>query len=162
MNKNIVLIGMSGCGKTTIGKLLAEKLEYNFVDVDEYIENKEGMKIKEIFRKGESYFRKLENVYISKITHSKDTVISTGGGVILNISNIIELKRNSLIIYIYRDLVNIINTIDTDDRPLLNNDINIIFKIFEKREQLYEKYCDFKVYNNDNICDTVNKIISLL
>lgn len=162
MNKNVVLIGMSGCGKTTIGKLLAEKLSCNFIDVDEYIENKEGLKISEIFKSGECYFRKLEEKYISEISISKNTVVSTGGGVVLNVNNINKLKNNSFIVYIYRDLVNITNTLDTSNRPLLNNDANSVYDLFKRREQLYEKYCDFKIYNNKNIFEAVENIIKLI
>ena len=79
--KNISLIGFMGTGKTTIGKILAERIGYKFIDVDEYIVKTEGKPINEIFEKyGEDYFRDLETKAIKKILKEENQVISTGGG----------------------------------------------------------------------------------
>jgi shikimate kinase len=79
--KNIYLVGFMGSGKSTVGKILAEKLNMNFIDIDKLIEEKEEMKIKDIFeQKGESYFRELERKQIEAIVNQKGLVVSTGGG----------------------------------------------------------------------------------
>ena len=84
-DKSLVLIGMMGSGKSTIGFLLSKKIKLEFVDVDNYIENEEGMKIREIFEiKGEEYFRKTELKNSLKILDKKKTVISLGGGAFVN------------------------------------------------------------------------------
>ena len=84
-DKSLVLIGMMGSGKSTIGFLLSKKIKLEFVDVDNYIENEEGMKIHEIFKtKGEKYFRKTELKKTLKILDKKKTVISLGGGAFAN------------------------------------------------------------------------------
>ena len=84
-DKSLVLIGMMGSGKSTIGFLLSKKIKLEFVDVDNYIENEEGMKIREIFEiKGEEYFRKAELKNSLKILDKKKTIISLGGGAFIN------------------------------------------------------------------------------
>ena len=84
-DKSLVLIGMMGSGKSTIGFLLSKKIKLEFVDVDNYIENEEGMKIREIFeKKGEEYFRNTELKKTLKILDKKKTIISLGGGAFVN------------------------------------------------------------------------------
>ncbi len=78
--KNIVLIGMMGCGKSTIGKILSEKMNYNFVDCDDYLENKYNKKISDCFLVSESYFRDLETVCLEELSKSNKNILSTGGG----------------------------------------------------------------------------------
>ena len=84
-DKNLVLIGMMGSGKSTIGILLSKKINLEFIDIDNYIENEEGMKIHEIFeKKGEKYFRKIELNKTLKALDKKSTIISLGGGGFVN------------------------------------------------------------------------------
>ena len=81
MEKNLTLTGMMGVGKTTVGKRLAKKLNYNFVDIDKIIEKKEGQSISLIFKnKGEGYFRKIEKKFTINELKKKNSVISLGGG----------------------------------------------------------------------------------
>ena len=85
MYKNLTLTGMMGVGKSTIGKILAKKLNYNFVDVDKLIEAKEGISINSIFKnKSENYFRKIENDITLLELKKNNSVISLGGGAFLN------------------------------------------------------------------------------
>ena len=95
-----MLIGMPGCGKTTIGKELAEKIGKSFVDSDEEIVKKEGISIPEIFNlKGEKEFRKIESQVIKEISAGQGLVIATGGGAVLNSENVDNLKKNGIIYF---------------------------------------------------------------
>lgn len=153
---------MPGCGKSTIGKLLSEKLGLDFCDVDEYIENKEGLTIPQIFRYGESYFRKVEEISVAEISKTFPKVISTGGGVVLNSKNIDNLKENGIIIFIERPLEKIISDLDISGRPLLKEGIEKIYSLYKERIELYKKYCDIEVVNDRKIEDTIESIIKEL
>lgn len=159
--KNIILIGMMGCGKTTIGKMISSRLNKKFIDLDEYIENKQGCTIPEIFKNGEDYFRKLECKAVDTISNEENVIISTGGGVIKNEENIINLKKNGIIFFIDRPLENIVMDVDIMSRPLLKNGTCEIEKIFKERYNLYKNYCDFLVDNVGEILKIVDNIISI-
>lgn len=156
---NIILIGMPGCGKTTIGKALGEGLERKFIDTDCLIEEKIGITISEFFKKyGEEKFRQIESEVIKDLSKLQGCVIATGGGVVLNEQNMYSLKANGKIILINRDLDKII--ID-DNRPLLKNKSDLK-KIYEKRYNIYKKECDLEIFNNDTIINAVKRIGSLI
>lgn len=157
--RNIVLIGMMGSGKTTIGKLLSEKLKMNFIDMDEYIENTADSTISDIFKKGEEYFRALESETAGEIYKLSSTVISTGGGIIKNSDNIELLKKNGIIFFIDRPIENIAVDIETNSRPLLNTGKEKLFEIFYDRYELYKSCCDVIIKNDKGIEAAVNKII---
>jgi len=162
MDKNIVLIGMPGCGKTTIGKILSKKLGYKFIDVDEYIEENSGKSISQLFELGEDYFRTLEMEAVNKLSSEKATVISTGGGVIKNYSNMKELKENGLVIFIDRDIENIAEDVKVSKRPLLKDGVNKLYEIFNERYELYKKYCDYHVINSSSIEEVVKRIMEVI
>ncbi len=156
---NIILIGMSCVGKTSIAKILATKLNKKYIDLDEEIEKNENRSINEIFEvNGEAYFRNIECNICKKYAKEQNLIIATGGGIVLNEQNIWALRQNGIIIYVDRDEDKII--ID-DKRPLLKsrNDYKMLSS---KRKSLYNKYADFKVDNNLDIKTCVNKIIYLL
>lgn len=163
--KNIVFIGMMGSGKSIVGKKLSETLGTFFYDTDHIIESREGKTISEIFELfGESYFRKLEEDIVKEISNYENSVISTGGGIILNPVNIERLKKNSFIIYLENSIDELISHLndETQNRPLLANE-NIYFKLnelFKQRENLYKKNADF-IIENENMEDTIKKIINL-
>ncbi|MBA5851018.1 shikimate kinase [Clostridium sp. cel8] len=159
--KNLVLIGMPGCGKTTIGKILSSRLNMNFIDLDEYIEKSSSSTIPEIFKKGEEYFRDLESKAVEEVAKEKSSIISTGGGVIKRKSNMSILKENGIIVFIDRSLEDIINDINTETRPLLKNNEEEINRLFNERYDIYRKYCDF-IVNNRDIDTVVNDIINLI
>ena len=97
MNKNLTLTGMMGVGKSTIGKNLAKKLNYNFIDIDKIIEAKEGASINSIFKnKSEAYFRKLENETTLQMLKKNNSVISLGGGAFLNKSIRLSVKKKCI------------------------------------------------------------------
>ena len=157
---NIILIGMPGCGKTWIGRALAEKLNRPFCDLDLMIEELSGMKIPEIFERcGEKYFRDVEN-QISKETLNLDNyIIATGGGIVKNKENIDYLSKSGKIIFIDRDLEDIIGDIDISTRPILNNDKNKITELYKTRYELYKEYSDMTVLNDSTVEEVISQII---
>jgi len=142
-SKNVVLIGFMGCGKSTIGKYLSKKIEFDYLDVDKFIEEKHDHTINYIFNKyGEKYFRKIESEAIHEISTNNNSVISTGGGVVKNQSNIDDLNQNGIIVYLKASVKQIIENIGDDlNRPLLQteNKHETITKLLEQRKDLYEK-----------------------
>lgn len=134
--QNIVLVGMPGCGKTTLGRMLAERLGLSFVDGDEEIVRREGMPIPQIFaERGESAFRNCEAEAIREsIAPLGGHVIATGGGAILREENVFRLKQNGILIFLDRPLAEIATT---GDRPLSSNR-----EMLEQRyRERYPKYC---------------------
>ena len=161
MWKNIVLIGMPGCGKTTLGKILNKELSMEFYDMDNYIEIKTDKKISELFEKGENYFRDIESLACEELSKNKNVIISTGGGVIKRKENIDFLKENGIVIFIDRSVDDIIGDVDISKRPLLKEGKEKVLKLYEERYLLYKNYADEIVVNNKNIEDTKNKIIDI-
>lgn len=157
--KNIVLIGIMGCGKTTVGKILSKKLNRKFVDLDREIEKNTNMKISDIFDTyGEDYFRKIEEKTAKEFSDTSDFIISTGGGIVTKENSINFLKRNGTVIFIKRDLNEIIKC-SLKGRPLLKENPNAIFEIMKKRKDLYEKYSDFSIESDISPQITAEKII---
>lgn len=140
--KTIVLTGMSGSGKSTVGKLLSKKLGVNFVDIDEQIVLSEKKSINEIFaQNGEKYFRNLEIEIIKKYFNVENLVISLGGGAFENENIRNFLLQNSNVIYLKTSVQNLYDRIkSTTDRPLLNNNMTIghIENILNSRKNNYE------------------------
>jgi shikimate kinase len=161
INKNIVFIGLPGCGKTSIGKVVADMLSLPFYDVDEYIERKEGKLIREIFLKGEEYFRKLESQAIKEINKMYPSVVSTGGGSVKIASNMEVLQKNSTIVFINRPVENIAQDIDIYTRPILADGPARLYKLYEERYSLYKKYSDIEILNDASFQEAVNKIVKL-
>ncbi|WP_318010949.1 shikimate kinase [Clostridium estertheticum] len=159
--KNIVLIGMPGCGKSVIGKILAEKLKLTFLDIDTYIEESTKHTITEIFKNGEALFREIEAKATLEVSEKAPAVISTGGGVVKMYENIINLKKNGIIIYINRPIKNIAEDIEVNTRPLLSKDPSGLYRLFKERGPFYKKYCDHEIMNISNIEDVVNNIIEI-
>ncbi len=136
MKKNIVLIGMPGCGKTTVGKLLSKKLGMPFFDSDELIIEKSGRQISDIFEKeGEAFFRKLEAEAIFELSGKTGSVISTGGGAVLDPENVCNLSKNGTIYFIDRPLSDLV---PTSDRPTAST-FEAIKKRYEERYHIYKK-----------------------
>lgn len=153
--ENIVLIGMPSCGKSTIAKDLALSLNKEFIDIDAEIVKSEEMSITEIFKEyGEDYFRNVESSVVYDISKYNSKVIATGGGVILDKNNIINLKRNGKLIFLERDLEKLIVS---SDRPL-SSDKDKIQELYNSRINLYRKYSDYTVSNNKTIIETLEKI----
>lgn len=159
---NLVLIGIMGAGKTTIGKLLSKKLNYKYIDTDEYIEKQNNMTINEMFKISENHFREKEKEAIKSISKFDDTIISCGGGVVKNRENIKFLKRNGIIFYIDRPVEMILNNIDCSKRPLLKDNKNKLYDIFNERKDLYEKAADYHILNDGSEEECIAKILNVL
>lgn len=165
MQKNILLIGMPGCGKSSIGKELASKLGLTFIDMDNYIEEKTNQKISEIFKDGEESFRDIETFYSKELSKLNSTLISSGGGIVTRKENIDYFKQTSIIVFINRSVENILKSKNLGkDRPLLKNNEEHIYNLYNNRIGLYKKYCDIEVSNNgyfkyciENIIKELNK-----
>ena len=165
MKKNLVLTGMMGVGKSTVGKNLAQKLSYNFVDIDRTIESREGSTINLIFKnKSESYFRKLENEISLEKLKKKNTVISLGGGAFLSKSIRREVKNTSVSFWLDVDVSELIKRLKkTKKRPLLyNKNLNVtVNKIYLERKKTYSE-ADFRIKCNflgpDKIVDKILKL----
>jgi len=140
---NIVLTGLRGSGKSTIGKLLSQSLNWKFIDLDDEIEKHENKKISEIVSEyGWEYFRKKEKEITKKLTNTDKTVIATGGGTIIDPENEKSLKKNGRIIYLYEKPDICANRILNDpNRPPLTN----LETVSEEIKQLYKErnihYC---------------------
>ena len=151
---NVVLIGMAGCGKSTIGKALAEKLNKQLVDTDEMIVNTENKSIPEIFaEKGEDYFRWCENLAVNIAGKEKSQIIATGGGVITRPENYNSLKQNGIIVFINRDA----ELLATNGRPLSQK--YGAKELYEKRLPLYRQFADAEVDGNGTIDEVANRIV---
>lgn len=140
--RNIVLIGFMGTGKTSVGKALAKKLKRPLMDVDRLIEEKTKRKIKEIFEKeGEAYFRKIEKEAVNEVSGSRGAVITTGGGVVLDPENISALKRGGVLICLSSSAETIFKRVkNSEKRPLLNSEDKLaqIRKLLSERAPLYK------------------------
>lgn len=153
--QNIVLIGMPGCGKSTIGKLLAQETGHKFIDTDEEIVKKIGKTIPDIFAEvGESGFRKIESEVIKEISSVQNAVIATGGGAVLNKDNVRSLKENGRIYFIDRSLDKIAAT---SDRPLSSNRTDLE-KRYNERYGIYVSSCDRHIKAGDIAFDNMNII----
>ncbi len=145
---NIVLIGMPSSGKTTVGKVLAEKTGKAFVDTDDEIVKKIGMDIPSYFAKyGEAEFRKVESEVIKELSPKNSLIIATGGGAILNSDNIRRLKQNGKIYFIDRSLENLT---PTSDRPL-SRDISALEKRYKERYPIYISSADVVIDGNSTV-----------
>lgn len=153
---NIVLIGMPSCGKSTIGNILKEKLNYDLYEMDQIITDNIGTSIKAYFDKyGEDAFRKEETLCAKELRNKHQAIISCGGGIIKNAINMNYLRENGICFFIDRDVDKLIAT---DDRPLSDNEEKVR-ALYEQRYQLYVKYSDYKIKNNGDIMETVNEIL---
>ena len=155
--ENIVLVGMPGCGKSTVAALLGEATGRDVIDGDEEILKKAGMTIPEIFQNyGEAHFRSLETEVLTTLGKLSGRIIATGGGCVTREENYAPLHQNSTIIWLQRD----IDALPKDGRPLsLKNNIQDMYRI---RKPLYEAFADLTVQNNGTPEQAVRQILTLL
>lgn len=152
---NIVLVGMPGSGKTSIGKAVARRERRRYLDSDAEIVASEGRAITEIFaEKGEEYFRKKEKQTLFLLGSQNGMVISTGGGAVLDRENYHSLKANGRIYYLEREITDLA----TRGRPL-STGTEALKKLLEQREPLYKAFADVTVENDGDFFSCVDKIL---
>ena len=167
---NIVLIGFRGTGKSTAGKLLANRLERDFIDSDKYVEDSTGKTIKHIFEgDGEEGFRKIEADVIAKLSRMDNKIIAVGGGAILREDNVRNLKDNGFLVLLEATLEIIHKRITQDEktqqRPSLTDKtpLDEIKHLLKQRESTYRNAADYTINTSYVACeDIVNEIITTI
>ena len=155
--KNIVLIGMPGCGKSTIGSLLSQKLGRNFVDADQEIIRLAGKPIPDIFAQdGEEAFRQWETAALAQMGKQSGLVIATGGGCVTRPRNYPALHQNGSIVWLERDL----DLLPTEGRPL--SQANRLEEMYAVRKPLYDAFSNIRVHNSGSLEETVAEILTKL
>ena len=155
--ENIILIGMPGSGKSTIGRHLAAKLSKEFVDADAQIVSAAGMTIPEIFsQSGEAGFRQIESKVLSDLGKCSGLVIATGGGCVTRECNYAHLHQNGTIFCLDRQL----SKLPTDGRPLSQK--GKLEEMYRIRHPLYQRFADYTVDNNDTPDNCVRQILRYL
>ncbi len=152
---NIIIIGMPGCGKSTVGRLTAQLSGRRFVGVDENIRTKAGRSIQDIFEKdGEAAFRRLERKEIELCSQLKGAVIAVGGGCVKDCTNYQPLHENGRIYCLLRS----VEKLDTEGRPL-SRDLETLKKLQTERQPLYEAFKDCYIDNNEAPLKAAQKIL---
>lgn len=149
---NLILIGMPGCGKTTVGRIIAEETGRKFIDADEAITEFSGRTPSEIINgDGEQEFRRIETQVLENICKESGRVIATGGGAVTMERNYPVMHQNGVIAFIERD----INLLSTEDRPLSVN----LPELYAKRLPMYEAFADFKVDGTDTAQTVAQRVL---
>lgn len=155
--QNIILIGMPGCGKSTLGRLLAEKCGKTFMDADEQIVRLAGKTIPEIFAQdGQGSFRELETQVLQQLGKQSGLVIATGGGCVTQSRNYPLLHQNGRILWIRRP----VQLLPTEGRPLSSS--GDLMQMYQQRKPLYEAFADHIIENEGTPSDTLAAILKLL
>ena len=161
------LIGMMGSGKSSVGKLLANKLQFSIIDIDKEIEKDEKLSIKEIFKKkGENYFREIESKYLLRKRNS--AVVSCGGGIVLNKKNREFLRTSGYTIYLKSSIPTLEKRLlNKNSRPLLNNDNlkETLTTIYSKRKTLYTSAANTTIITDrrsvKEVCELIIKKLKI-
>ena len=165
MKNNIVLIGFMGCGKSTVGKLLAAKTGYTLVDADSYIEQKENMTINEIFAtKGEDYFRSIETEVVKELSQKEGLIVATGGGMVLKKENADYLRSTGFCVWLKVSPETVLERLRNDTtRPLLQraDKETAVKELMAAREPIYKSACHAQVCADGNAEITANSILLL-
>lgn len=163
MQQHIFLIGMPGAGKTTVGKALAKELERPFYELDDVIQERAGKSVQHlIIYEGEDHFRQEEYEAMKELVKKEPAIIATGGGTVISPENVQLMRNNGIVVFINRDVTQILDDLDLEIRPLLKESIEYIFRLYEERNPLYEEVAHIKIGNESNINDTVHAILNSL
>ncbi|MBE5921461.1 MAG: shikimate kinase [Lachnospiraceae bacterium] len=167
MKKNICMIGFMGSGKSTVSKKLERLLGREEIEMDDYIINKEGMSIPDIFAKfGETYFRQVETEVMRALMQEQGKIISCGGGVVMKDENVAAMKQGGMIIMLDATPETIYERVkDSTDRPLLNGNMNIehVRGLMAKRSERYKVVADYIVHTDGKtvakVCEEIIAIV---
>lgn len=142
-NRNIILTGFMGAGKSEVGRLLADSLSRQFTDTDAAIEQETGLSISEIFRRyGEAYFRSLERHQIMKLVGKRNLVVALGGGTLMNPDNLADLRKDGVLVYLRADFSRLMERVGKgSSRPLVSGSGSreVLERLFKDREVLYRQ-----------------------
>jgi len=165
---NIALIGFRGTGKTTICRLLANKLDRKLISTDEETEKRTKMSIAHLVKKyGWERFREIEADVIESISDFDDCVFYTGGGIIMRNENIINLKKNTLVVLLTADVKTITNRLKNKKRPALtkSNYLDEIKDVLKEREEMYRKAADYTIDTSrlapEEACDLIMHYVQM-
>lgn len=163
MAKNIYLIGFMGSGKSSVGKLLSEKLSMDYIDIDEFIVENTKMTIPEIFQKaGEAWFREQEAFALDCVSSGENRVIATGGGIVETPANIEKLKSLDNVFFLNAASDRLWSRVGKDENRPLSKNISDFVKLYQKRKPLYKEASSFTIETDRlSVDETAEKIISL-
>ena len=157
--KNIVLIGMMGAGKTTVGELLSKRLNLQLVDTDKLIEAREGVSVQEVFTtQGEGYFRSMEAGIAQALSLRSDLIIACGGGLPMNEASMAALKESGIVIWLDWDAADIFDTEDMTGRPLAQAGREAFLKRAEDQRPVYEKWADATIHDFTSPISTAARV----
>jgi shikimate kinase len=154
---NIYLIGMPGCGKSTIGAIVSKNTGFDFVDADEFIVNSEGRTIEQMFEIGEEEFRIAETKALKELSKKNNLMVATGGGIVTREENIDIMKSTGKVIFIDASVSFILENCALDGRPLLK-DKNKIHDLYNKRISIYRKAADITILNDGILSDVCKRM----
>lgn len=153
---NLILVGFMASGKTTVGRRLSKRLGYAFLDTDHFIESEIGCSVAEIFSiQGEAYFRELETRLADKLHRTQNTVVATGGGIVMSPGNLERLRRAGVLVFLKTDREDLIRRLERDTRrpKVQNSDLSeTVDRLMGERLPVYEK--------SDVIVETKGKSIN--
>lgn len=161
--KNIILIGMMGCGKTTCANLLHQKLGRTVVDTDALIVERQGRSISDIFAaQGEGYFRDLETAVSRELGSQSDLIIATGGGLPLREENMAALRPNGVVFWLKRDPASTFASESMEGRPLAQDGQDAFVARFQERSPRYQRAADYVIEDFSSPEHTVAQILACL
>lgn len=163
----VYLIGFMGAGKSTVARLLTQKLDMPLVEMDERIVQEQGMSINEIFDVyGEERFREIESRLVSTLGQEPASIVSCGGGVVIRAENVTTMKKNGVIVFLSATPQTIYERVkNSKERPILNGNMNVEFiaGLMEKRRSLYEQAADIIIATDDKTKDEIaDEIVTCL
>ena len=157
--KKIHLIGIPGCGNSTLGRRLAGALHRSFVDADSYLEGKEGKSIPELIAVSEDCFRDAEERTIEALAKRESLVIATGGGVVKRAVNIERLKKTGIIYFIDRRPEDIAGDVEVSPRPLLAEGSGKVYTLYHERIALYRQAADEIIENTGSLESVLQRLL---
>lgn len=163
MKDNVVLIGMMGCGKTTVGGMLAQRLGFTFVDTDQYIEGALGRSIPDIFaQEGEDFFRAREGEAAEELARKTGQVIACGGGLPTRSDSIAPLKKTGTVVFLRREPGEIYDSVSMGGRPLGQQGRAAFLERYAQREPIYLQWADHIVDVGPTPQQTMKQILEVL